>query len=225
MNKSMSRGSLALAAFSHLYSLEKKDLGSLGILKKNGMTFSTEVWRVGDVGQLCVMSGRARFGIMRMETAIFSPSNVDAPLFNVDWMSVFGTEIQIAELYDVQLQSWPDAHSSQFQAIRDAAADLQDMKREPNWYDEILYPCSCAKKGRGISQRLYDLAEDYVACYVAQLSTLPQCDASEKSQMVRKFAEHLYAEGGVAVRQLTDLFGDETARQLIVNCMYGAGCD
>ena len=221
MNGKTDRGELALAAFSLCYPMEKRDLGEYGLLRKNGMEFKTEAWRVGGVGSLCVMRMKAFFGLMRMETAIFSPSGVDAPLFNVDWVKAFGTETQIAELYDVQVQPWPDACRSQLQGICDSAVDLPDMERKANWYDEILYDCSCAKKERGIAQRLYDLAEGYVTCYVAQLSQLASCDPVEKSALVKGFAERLYSEGGVAVQQITKLFGEETARHLVVNCMYG----
>ena len=221
MGKHLDRGELVLSAFGHDYTLQKCDLGTDAALSKSAVKLRTEAWRVGDVGHLCIMRMSAFFGLVHMETAIFAPKTIDAPLFNIDWMGVFGTDVQIAEFYDVQLQPWPEAFQAELKNVSDEIADLPDMKSEPHWYDELLYPCSCGKKGKGVAPRLAAAARDYTAAYVAQLPLLPTCDAQQKTAKVRSFAEHLYAEGGVAVNQITKLFGNETAHRLVVQHMYG----
>ena len=221
MGEHLDRGELVLSAFGHDYTLEKRNLGTDAVLSKRGMKFWTEAWRVGDVGHLCIMRMRAFFGLMRMETAIFVPATIDAPLFNIDWVSAFGTETQIAEFYDVQLQPWPEEFQAELKSVSDGIADLPDVQNEPRWYDELLYPCSCGKKGKGITPQLAAATRDYTAAYVAQLPLLPTCDSQQKTAKVRSFAERLYAEGGVAVQQITKLFGSETAHRLVVQHMYG----
>jgi hypothetical protein len=69
--------------------------------------------------------------------------------------------------------------------------------------------------------RLEQAARDYTAAYVAQLHLSPTCDPAQKREKVRAFAERLYSQGGAAVQQVTKLFGSETARRLVVRCMYG----
>ena len=221
MGEHLDRGELVLSAFKHDYTLEKRDLGADAVLSKSVMTFHTEAWRVGDVGHLCIMRMRAFLGLVRMETAIFAPSTIDAPLFNIDWMGVFKAETQIAEFYDVQLKPWPEAYQTELESVSDGIADLADMKSEPHWYDDLLYPCSCGKKGKGIASQLAAAARDYTAAYVAQLPLLPTCDRQQKAAKVRSFAEHLFSDGGVAVKQMTRLFGSETARRMVVQHMYG----
>jgi hypothetical protein len=221
MGDHLDRGALALQAFGRGHTLVRRDLGADAVLSKRGMTFRTEAWRVGDVGHLCIMRMRAFFGLMRMETFIFAPTAVDAPLFNVDWVSAFGTETQIAEFYDVQLEPWSQEHHAKLQAVSDGIADLPDMQSEPHWYDDLLYPFSSAKRGKGMGPRLEQAARDYTAAYVAQLHLSPTCDPAQKREKVRAFAERLYSQGGAAVQQVTKLFGSETARRLVVRCMYG----
>lgn len=221
MGEHLDRGELVLSAFKHDYTLEKCDLGTDAVLSKSVVKLRTEAWRVGDVGHLCIMRMRAFFGLVRMETAIFAPTTIDAPLFNIDWMSVFNTETQIAEFYDVQLQPWPEEFQAELKSISDGIADLPDMKSEPHWYDDLLYPCSCGKKGKDIASQLAATACDYTVGYVAQLPLLPTCDRQQKTAKVRSFAERLYADGGVAVKQITQLFGSETARRMVVQHMYG----
>ena len=221
MGSHLDRGELALSAFGHDYLLKPLDLGADAVLGKRGMTFRTEAWRVGDVGHLCIMHMKAFFGMMRMETFIFAPEAIDAPLFNIDWVSAFGTETQIAEFYDIQLQPWPEKYQVELQSICDRLADLPNLQNEQHWYDDLLYPCSCGKKGKGIAPQLAEAARDYTAAYVAQLPLLPACDAARKQERTRAYAERLYAEGGVAVQQVTKLFGSDVARRLVVRHMYG----
>ena len=187
------------------------------------MTFETESWKIPEVGHLCVMRMKAFFGLMRMETAIIAPADVDAPLFNLDWVNAFGTETQIAELYDTQLAPWPDECHDAFEFARARYQDLPDAPAgDPHWYDDILYPCSFHKRGRGMTERLSNAAQDYLTVYVELLAASPACDSTKKAVKVQAFAERLFEECGPAVDQVTKLFGEQTARRLVVRHMYGA---
>ena len=221
MGEHLDRGELVLSALKSDYTLEKCDLGADAVLSKGVLKIRTEAWRVGDVGRLSIMRMRAPFGLMQMETAIFVPTTIDAPLFNLDWMSVLNTETQVVEFYDVQLQPWPEAYQEAVKSACDKIADLPDTSNDPHWYDDLLYPFSCGKVGKGIGSRLEEAALDYTAAFVAQLPLLPSCDRQQKAAKVRAFAEHLYADGGVSVRSITQLFGSETARRLVVEHLYG----
>lgn len=221
VKKHMDLGTIALVALKNSFELSKKDLGTDERLSKRGMTFTTEAWDIAGVGHLCVMRMKGLAGLMRMETVIIAPTHVDMPLFNIDWIRAFGKETQIAELYNDQLQPWPDVCQAEFEQIRIQHNDIEDMQSEGHWYDDILYPCSCAKQGKGVTAQLSNIAQDYVASYVAQLSVFPACDCKRKAAKVRAFAERLYSEGGPAVKMVTQLFGQETAKRLIVQHMYG----
>lgn len=211
-----------LYALEQSFTLVEKDLGPDSVLSKKGMTFMTESWDIEGVGHLCIMRMKAFLGAMRMETAVLAPTQVDMPLFNLDWVSAFGNETQIAELYDTQLQPWPYEYRNVFERLKERDADLPDAPNEDGrWYDGILYPCSYHKKGKGLSERLSAAAHDYLVAYVDQLASAAPCDGQEKAEKVRAFAERLFEEGGPAVEQVTKLFGPVTARRLIVQHMYG----
>jgi hypothetical protein len=168
------------------------------------------------------MKMKAFFGLMRMETAIIAPARIDMPLFNLDWVGAFGYETQIAELYDTQLQPWPDECQNVFECLLQRDADLPNASSdEERWYDSILYPCSYHKKGKGLTERFSNAAHDYLVAYVDQLPSAPACDEHEKAAKVQAFAERLFDEGGPAVDQVTKLFGQTTARRLVVQHMYG----
>ena len=211
-----------LEALGRTYTLRQEDLGVDARLSGKGMTFETESWSIEGVGHLCVMKMKAFLGMMQMETAVIAPTCVDKPLFNLDWVKAFGNETQMAELYDTQLVPWPDECQAEFDCIRTRYYDLPDTPDSgARWYDEILYPCSAHKKGKGVSERISQMAQDYLEAYVGQLANASVCNEAEKEAKVRAFAQKLFAEGGPAVDQVTKLFGEETAKRLIVQHMYG----
>ena len=212
-----------LATLGRAYVAQQEDLGADAHLSAKGMTFETESWSIPGVGHLCIMQMNAFFGLMRMETAVIAPTDVDVPLFNLDWVKAFGTETQIAELYDTQLLPWPDECHEAFEYVRNQYADLPDAPAgDARWYDDVLYPCSFHKKGRGLTERMSNAAQDYLTVYVELLSAAPACDSMEKAAKVQAFAERLFGEGGPAVDQVTKLFGEQTAKRIILRYMYGA---
>lgn len=212
-----------LAALEQHYTLNQEDLGNDARLSKKGFTFETQSWEIQGVGHLCVMQMKAFLGLMRMETAVIAPTQVDAPLFNLDWVRAFGTETTIAELYNTQLQEWPHECTEALEHVCTMYEDLPDAppSGDARWYDELLYPCSFHKKGKGQAERMSKIAQDYLHVYTELLAASLTCDTSEKSAKVRAFAERLFAEGGPAVDMVTKLFGAQTAERLILRYMYG----
>ena len=211
-----------LATLGSTYALRQKDLGADARLSAKGMTFETESWEIPEVGHLCIMRMNAFLGLMRMETAVIAPTSVDVPLFNLDWVNALGIETQIAELYDTQLQPWPSECFEAFELARARYADLPDAPTgDARWYDDVLYPCSFHKKGRRLTERMSHAAQDYLTVYVELLAAAPACNSAEKAAKVQAFAERLFEEGGPAVDQVTKLFGEQTARRLILQHMYG----
>ncbi|MBP3885828.1 MAG: hypothetical protein J6D54_12955 [Olsenella sp.] len=205
------------------FTLVQEDLGADAVLSKGGMTFTTEGWKIDGIGHLCFMRMRGFFGLMRMETAVISPTHVDAPLFNADWVKVLGNETQIVEMYDTQLQPLPAECGRVFEVLRERDADIPDVpSKGERWYDSILYPFSYHKKGKGIEDRLSTAAQDYLVSYVDQLAGMAACDEREKAAKVRAFATRLFDEGGPAVDQVVKLFGRTVGQRLIVRHMYGA---
>ena len=212
----------ALAELGREFALKKEDLGADAHLSAKGMAFDTESWEIQGLGHLCVMKMKAFLGAMRMETVVIAPTCVDVPLFNLDWVKAFGNETQIAELYDTQLSPWSEECQAEFLRLRDGIAGLPDAPNETaHWYDSILYPCSFHKKGKGMTEQLSRAAEDYLKAYVGQLASALACDEASKRAKVQAFAERLFAEGGPAVDQVTKLFGEQTAKRLILQHMYG----
>ena len=188
------------------------------------MVFTTKSYDVRDIGHFCIMRLKAFGGMMKMETVILAPTGVDAPLMNVDWVNVFGKETQIVEFYDTQLSPWADSLQAEMRKLALRDADLENRISEEHWYDGIRYSCSYNKSGKGLTERFNRAAQAYIGVYCAQLAEVPACDSDdreEKLRRVKEFATKLFENGGQAVNMITKLFGEETARRVIIKHMYG----
>lgn len=215
-------GTWILGLLSKSYALKQLDLGADARLAKKGFTFETESYDVADLGHLCIMRMKAMLGLMRMETVILSVTHKDVPLINLDYVKAVGKETQMVELYNTQLAYEAKELQEALQKIRDRDADLTDYTSAgTHWYDDILYPCSYHKTGKGVSGRLAGAARDCAEKYLFLLGSAPDCNPAEKQARSRSFAESLLASGGPAVNQVTKLFGRETAERLILRHMYG----
>ena len=207
---------------SRTYALKQLDLGADARLAKKGFIFETESYEIAGLGHLCIMRMKAMLGLMRMETVVLSVTHKDVPLFNLDYVKAFGKETRMAELYDTQISFEPEDLQKAFRQIQDRDSDLADYASPgAHWYDDILYPCSYHKTGKGVSDRLAGAARDCGGTYISLLASAPPCDPAEKQGKTRYFAETLFASGGPAVDQVTRLFGHDTAERLILRHMYG----
>ena len=224
MKQQWNLGDFVKEQLSRVYPLRRENVGADARLAKRGMAFETEVYGLEELGHLCILRMRAPLGLMSMETVVLSCTHRDVPLFNLDRVRVPGKETAIAELYDTQLEAWPQSAQDDFTRIKARYVDVADAAAAgAHWFDAVLYPCSLHKTGRGVSARLAEASEEYVRAFLSQLETAEACDAEAKRAKVRAFAERLLAEGGPAVNQVTKLFGSEIAERLILRHMYGVG--
>lgn len=222
MSRTQGLGDMVRTLLEKQYALKKEELGADARLSKKGMVFETEAYEIPDLGHFCILRMNAFLGLMKMETAVLSVTGKDVPLLNLDWVRAFGKETQIVELYDTQLEPYPEALLSEFDALRRRDDDLPAQEAKgAHWYDAILYPCSYHKAGKKLTERLAAAARGYMETFLRQLADAPACGAEAKRAKNRAFAERLFAEGGPAVDQVTKLFGPETAKRLILRHMYG----
>ena len=221
MSKRQDMKTLTLSVLGADYPLEKTDIGNDARLSKNGFVFETEVYEAAGLGHLCFLRMSAMLGLMKMETAVITTREKDLPLLNLDWVKAMGKETQIAELYDVQLAPYSIDAQAEFEAVKARDSALPEPESKPHWYDAILLPCSYHKAGRGLSGRLNDAAHSYLQVYAAQLKNAVSCDSAAKEGKIRRFAETLFEQGGPAVDMFRKLFGEDTARRMILKYMYG----
>ena len=221
MNKHIDIGTIVKRHLIPEYRLIPLDIGGDAELSAKGFSFHTENYEVEGVGHLCIMTMKAMLGLMKMETAVLSVTKKDMPLINFDWVSVAGKETQIVELYDTQMDPFPQEWLEEYAAIKQRDADLADyVPKSGHDYDALKYEESYQKSAKGAAERLSRAADDYMAVFTRRLREAAAC-SSGKEERISAFADSLIADGGVAVDQMKKLFGEETAIRMIRNRMYG----
>ena len=221
MSKHKDLGQYTVESLGRYFDLVPKDLGEDSRRSKRGMIFETKSWGSRGVGHLCVLRMNAFLGLMKMETVVIAPFEADLPLYNADWVKAFGTETQIAELYDTQLEPWTEESQGKFLAIKTGFDNLPDAPSGEHWYDSVLYACSIHKKGKGLTDSFNKLAKEYTDLFVAELAAAEKCPADLKKARVSEFAHKLVANDGPAVSMMAKLFGKETMQRIVLKHMYG----
>ena len=214
-------GDIVLSYMRERFTVTEKDIGRDAHLNKSVMHFTVRSFDAEGFGHFCILNLNAMLGLMKMETVVLSPMERDMPLFNMDWVKTAGTETQLIEIYDAHLLEPPVYREEPFTALRDRDADIPDNPREARWYDSILLPGSQAKSGKGFTARFQSSARAYAETYLQQFAEAPACDPAEKAAKNKAYADRLLSEGGVAVDQMTKLFGRATAKRLVLTHMYG----
>ena len=199
------------------FRLTQQDIGDYANMKGKVSRFRTKIYDAEGAGRLCVMEMKAAAGLVRMETGVFSPTELDGPIFSFDFIRAAGGETLFLELYDTTL-SHPDF--ADLMEVAERYADLPDHDPGEHWYDDLRLPVSEYKKGWKITKRAEAMMRDYAESYFRLLSECPACDAAEKKQCNAVFADGLLVNGGPAVNTFREMMGDERTETFLREYMF-----
>ena len=76
------------------YPLTEIDVGDMRALKANGMTFTVKAYRAKGLGHISVMRAKGFFGLMKMDTLIINPGEIELPLYSYDRIYAMGNDTQ-----------------------------------------------------------------------------------------------------------------------------------
>ena len=199
------------------FRLREREIGEFARIRGRGMRFRVRAFEAPGAGGLCLIETRAFAGLMKMETAVFSPTGLDGPLLSMDAISAFGRDTLILELYDTTL-----SHPG-FGALGEVLgcySFLPDYAPGRHWYDALRLPVSAYKRCRGRGDELALFAQDYAEKYCMLLAHCQVCDESEKRLRNAAFTDGLLKNGGPAVDQFRKMIGEEKAAEFLRRVMF-----
>ena len=199
------------------FPLREKDIGEFACLRGRGMAFQVKAFDAAGAGSLCLMEMRAMAGMMKMETAVFSPTGIDGPLFSMDVISAFGQDTLILELYDTTLSHPAFAALAE---IKTQYASLSGYDPGEHWYDSMRLDVSDYKKGRRQSGAYDPFVRDYAQRYFALLEKCSHCSEEEKKKQNAVFTDGLLQNGGPAVNQFRKMIGEEKTAEFLRKIMF-----
>lgn len=199
------------------FRLTQQDIGPFANMKGKVSKFRTKVYDAEGAGRLCVMEMKAAAGLVRMETGVFSPTELDGPIFSFDYIKAPGGETLFLELYDTTL-SHPDF--AELAEVTERYAYLPGHDPGEHWYDDLRLPVSDYKKGKKIGKDTLRMMEDYAEKYFALLEACEPCDPVEKKACNKAFADGLLENGGPAVNTFREMMGDQRTETFVREYMF-----
>ena len=200
----------------HLNGIDPKEYKKL---KASGMDFQIWAFEAEGLGNVSAMTASGFFGLMKMDTLIITPTQVDMPLFSYDRVHAMGNDTLIFELYDTLLGQ-PDL--SALEAVKTAAAPLPDHDLGQHWYDSIKLAVSLSKKGKKKQTPAFDqTTRDYLTAFLDACRTAPACDdASAKREKASVYVEGLLKHGGPSTDVFKKAIGDEKTAALFRKVLF-----
>ena len=196
-------------------------IGEFQKMKVNGMNFQIWAFHAEGLGHVSAMVASGFFGLMKMDTLIITPTEVDMPLFSYDRVHAMGNDTLIYELYDTLLG---EADLSGLEAVKGNAASLPDHDLGEHWYDSIKLDVSLAKKGKKNKTADFDrCALEYLQSFLEAAEDAPYCDPAEKKAKASVYVEGLLTNGGPSTDVFKKGLGREKTELLFRNILFGTG--
>ena len=185
-------------------------------IKASGMKFDIRSYNAEGLGHVSVMSARGFFGLMRMDTLIVNPKNVDLPLYSYDRIYAMGNDVLIVELYD----TLADPASFCMDDVKQSYSDVSDRDPGEHWYDGIKLSVSISKKGKKKdTPRLDELTLEHFLTYLgAAVST---DNAALKKKKADVYVEGLLSKGGPSTDAFKKAIGEEKTAELFRTVLFG----
>jgi len=207
-----------LEVIAKSFPLTELSCGEYETMKVKGMTFRVRRFEAEGLGNVSCMVASGFFGLMKMDTLIITPTQVDMPLFSYDRVHAMGNDTLIFELYDTLLGQ---TDLSALEQVKKDAAYLPDHDVGAHWYDAIKLPISLAKKGKKAHTPGFDATViHYLAKYLQTAKTAAVCEAVPKREKAGVYVEGLLKNGGPSTDVFKKGIGEEKTVQLLRKILF-----
>lgn len=201
------------------YPLTEGDCGEYATQKVSGMKFKIRKFDAPGLGSVSVMTAAGFFGLMKMDTLIVTPTEVDMPLYSYDRVLAMGNDTLIFELYDTLLG---EVDLSALDGVKQKYAELPEHDLGEHWYDSIKLSQSVSKKGKKAHREAFDTcATEYLSAYLVAASSSPGCDSGAKRDKASVYVEGLLSHGGPSTDVFKKGIGEERTADLFRRILFG----
>ena len=201
------------------FQLNEIEVGEYKKLKAKGMNFSISQFYAKGLGNVSVMSASGFFGLMKMDTFIVNPVEIDLPLFSYDRIYAMGNDTLILELYNTLLG---ECNLGKISSVKNEYVNLPEHDLGTHWYDLIKLEESASKKGKKSHTEQFDkFTKEYFKAYMNGANQLPKCNSLEKKKKASVYVEGLLSNGGPSTNVFKKQFGDEKTGDLFRRILFG----
>jgi hypothetical protein len=207
-----------LGVLKEKYTLTKLDAGEFASLKASGMKFSVEAYRAEGLGHVSVMRAKGFFGLMKMDTLMIVPTDIDLPLYSYDRIYAMGNDTLIVELYNTLITG---TDLSALDGVKAKFAELPERDPGEHWYDSIKLAQSISKKGKKALENSFDaFAEEHFNAYLNTKADQVTVKA-EKKELSARYVDGLLSQGGPSTDVFKKELGQEKTSLLFKQVLFG----
>jgi hypothetical protein len=200
------------------YPLKEIDPGEFAKMKVGGMNFEIKAYKAEGLGHVSVMRAKGFLGLMKMDTLIVNPKELDLPLYSYDRIFAMGNDMLITELYDTTVTLFPDRELMRVKADYDAIPE-----RDPgeHWYDDLRLNCSISKKGGKKQTPILDeLTAKHFEAYLGA-NPITVTDRHKKHSLTWVYVNGLLTNGGPSTDVFKKRIGEAKTKELFENILFG----
>ena len=209
---------LTLIAKKH--ALTKIDGGEVAEMKVKGMKFKISAYKAEGLGHVSVMRASGMMGLMKMDTLIINPTEIDLPLYSYDRILAMGNDTLIVELYDTLLGEFSE---DKLLERKEGFSHLPERDPGEHWYDSIKLKSSISKKGkaRNVSNGFEYLTMEHLYAYLYPDEAKIVQDYEAKQDKARVYVNGLIEKGGPSTDVFKGAIGEEKTRELFEGVLFG----
>ena len=200
------------------FPLTARDAGEFCAFTAKGMKFTVRAWQAEGLGHVSARWAAGFFGLMKMQTLIVNPKEIDLPLYSYDRILAMGNDTLIAELYDTTVGGFSAP------ALDKVVADSSALpERDPgkHWYDTIRLPQSISKKGKKAQRGAFDqLAAAHLRAWM-DTDYPPLTDKVAKAEKTAAYVNGLLTNGGPSTDVFLQAMGREKTERLFRTLLFG----
>ena len=202
------------------YPLTEVDCGEFTEMKVSGMNFLIRAFKAKGLGHVSVMRAVGMMGLMKMDTLIINPTELDLPLYSYDRIFAMGNYTLIVELYDTLLSEYSEDEILEVKA-REKYSAIPDRDPGEHWYDSIKLPSSISKKGKKKHLGLINsLSNRHFEAYLRSSNT-SVTDGARKLEKAKVYVNGLIEKGGPSTDIFKKAIGEAKTRELFENILFG----
>ncbi|SDB24143.1 hypothetical protein SAMN02910298_01196 [Pseudobutyrivibrio sp. YE44] len=200
------------------YKLTPLDTSKYEGIKVSGMKFDIKAFKAEGLGHVSIMSARGFFGLMKMDTLIINPTELDLPLYSYDRILAMGNDTLIIELYNTMNE---DADLSSLDTLKSAHSHLPLRDPGTHWYDNIKLPCSLSFKGKKATSPEFDaLTTEHLKSFLAT-PNLQVTDNEAKKEKALFYINGLLEHGGPSTDVFVKALGPGATATLFHDVLFG----
>ena len=199
------------------YPITEIDCGDFAKIKASGMAFTVKAYRAEGLGHVSVMRAKGFFGLMKMDTLIINPRDIELPLYSYDRIYAMGNDTLIVELYDTLSG---ECDLSSLENVKNQYSDLAERDPGEHWYDGIKLPSSSSKKGKKAQTGRFDqFATQHLSAYLDVDNK--SSNVEEKRRKAAYYVAGLLTNGGPSTDVFKKYLGVKKTTKLFQNILFG----